>query len=184
MIDVGIYEAVFRVLEEIATAYGTTGKIREREGSGSFVAGPARALPHRRTTSGSPSPAPPTRCSSGCRWRWDSRTCRRATSTATSASGWPRDRVNAIVIEWVASLTRDEVLERCLAEEVPVGKVNSIADIFEDEQFQARENLAHVAAEGVGRRRDPRRDPAALEDAGAHHQPRPHPRQRHRRRHA
>jgi succinyl-CoA:(S)-malate CoA-transferase subunit A len=38
MIDVGIYEAVFRVLEEIATAYGMFGKIREREGSGSFVA--------------------------------------------------------------------------------------------------------------------------------------------------
>jgi crotonobetainyl-CoA:carnitine CoA-transferase CaiB-like acyl-CoA transferase len=44
--------------------------------------------------------------------------------------------VNAIVIEWVGSLTRDEVLEKCLAEEVPVGKVNSIADIFADEQFR------------------------------------------------
>jgi crotonobetainyl-CoA:carnitine CoA-transferase CaiB-like acyl-CoA transferase len=53
------------------------------------------------------------------------------------------------VIEWVGSLTRDEVLEKCLAEEVPVGKVNSIADIFEDEQFIARENLAHIADEGV-----------------------------------
>ncbi len=40
VIDVGIYEAIFRVLEEIAASYGLHGKIREREGSGSFVACP------------------------------------------------------------------------------------------------------------------------------------------------
>lgn len=32
IIDVGIYEAVFRVLEEIAAAYGLHGTVREREG--------------------------------------------------------------------------------------------------------------------------------------------------------
>ena len=37
-----------------------------------------------------------------------------------------------------------------LEKQVPVGKVNSIADIFEDEHFQARGNLAHIAAEGLG----------------------------------
>jgi crotonobetainyl-CoA:carnitine CoA-transferase CaiB-like acyl-CoA transferase len=42
-----------------------------------------------------------------------------------------RDQVNQIVIEWVGSMDRDEVLQRCLDEEVPAGKVNSIADIFE-----------------------------------------------------
>ncbi len=61
-----------------------------------------------------------------------------------------RDTVNGIVIEWVGSLTRDEVMEKCLAEEVPVGKVNSIADIFEDEQFAARGNLVRLEAPGVG----------------------------------
>jgi succinyl-CoA:(S)-malate CoA-transferase subunit A len=40
VIDVGIYESVFRVLEEIAAVYGLFGKVREREGSGSFVACP------------------------------------------------------------------------------------------------------------------------------------------------
>ena len=37
VVDVGIYEAVFRLLEEIAAAYGLHGTVREREGSGSFV---------------------------------------------------------------------------------------------------------------------------------------------------
>ena len=58
--------------------------------------------------------------------------------------------VNQIVIEWVGSLTREEVLKRCLDKEVPVGKVNSIADIFEDEHFQARGNLARIEQDGLG----------------------------------
>jgi crotonobetainyl-CoA:carnitine CoA-transferase CaiB-like acyl-CoA transferase len=34
---------------------------------------------------------------------------------------------------------------------VPIGKVNSIADIFEDEHFQARGNLARICTEeGLG----------------------------------
>jgi succinyl-CoA:(S)-malate CoA-transferase subunit A len=33
---------------------------------------------------------------------------------------------------------------------VPIGKVNNIADIFEDEHFQARGNLAHIAENGLG----------------------------------
>ena len=61
-----------------------------------------------------------------------------------------RDVVNQIVIEWVGSLTREDVLNRCLEKEVPVGKVNSIADIFEDEHFQARGNLVRVEQEGLG----------------------------------
>ena len=58
--------------------------------------------------------------------------------------------MNAIVIEWVGSLDRDDVLTLCLDEEVPVGKVNSIADIFEDEHFAARGNLAHVMDPELG----------------------------------
>ncbi len=61
-----------------------------------------------------------------------------------------RDEVNRIVIEWVGSLSRDEVMKRCLDCEVPVGKLNSIADIFADEHFQARGNLVKMTEEGLG----------------------------------
>jgi succinyl-CoA:(S)-malate CoA-transferase subunit A len=149
MVDVGIYEAVFRVLEEIATAYGQTGRIREREGSGSFVAVPHG---HFRTADD--------------RWIAIACTTDKMFERLAVAMDQPhlassslyadqrqrladRDRVNALVVEWVGSLTREEVLARCLAEEVPVGKVNSIADIFADEQFLARENLARVSDDGI-----------------------------------
>jgi succinyl-CoA:(S)-malate CoA-transferase subunit A len=38
----------------------------------------------------------------------------------------------------------------CLEQEVPCGGVNSIADIFEDEHFHAREMLVPVEVPGVG----------------------------------
>jgi succinyl-CoA:(S)-malate CoA-transferase subunit A len=61
-----------------------------------------------------------------------------------------RDEVNRLVSSWVASLERSEVLDKCLAEEVPAGKVNSIADIFADEHFHARGNLASVPCDELG----------------------------------
>jgi succinyl-CoA:(S)-malate CoA-transferase subunit A len=150
VVDVGIYEAIFRILEEIAAAYGLHGAVREREGSGSFVACPHG---HFRTRDD----------------RWVAIACTtdkmferfaaamgRPELSAPGAYGDQRKRlaarvtVDALVTEWVASLDRSEVLARCLAEEVPAGKVNSIADIFEDEHFAARGNLERRVAEGLG----------------------------------
>jgi len=150
IIDVGIYEAIFRMMEEIASVYGVSGKIREREGSGSFVAVPHG---HFRTRDD--------------RWIAIACTTDKMFERLTVAMGQPelsasgvygdqrkrlaaRDTVNAMVTEWVASLDRDEVLRVCLDEEVPVGQVNSIADIFEDEHFQARGNLARIIDEELG----------------------------------
>jgi crotonobetainyl-CoA:carnitine CoA-transferase CaiB-like acyl-CoA transferase len=52
-----------------------------------------------------------------------------------------RDRVNNLVADWVKSLTRDEVLERCRAAQVPVGPLYSIAEIFEDLQYVHRKTI-------------------------------------------
>lgn len=150
VIDVAIYEAVFRVLDEIAPAYGLFGKIREREGSGSFIAVPHG---HFRTKDD----------------KWVAIACttdkmfeRLAEAMERPELASPelygdqrkrlaaRDTVNQITIEWVGSLTRDEVMRRCLEKEVPIGPLNSIADIFNDEHFKARGNLACVEAEGIG----------------------------------
>jgi succinyl-CoA:(S)-malate CoA-transferase subunit A len=150
VVDVGIYEAIFRILEEIAAAYGLHGAVREREGSGSFVACPHG---HFRTRDD--------------RWIAIACTTDKMFERFAAAMGRPelasrelygdqrkrlaaRETVDALVTEWVASLDRSEVLARCLAEEVPAGKVNSIADIFEDEHFAARGNLERRVAEGLG----------------------------------
>ena len=150
VIDIGIYEAVFRQLDEIAAAYGLYGKIREREGAGSFVAVPHG---HFRTRDDK---WVAIACTTDKMFERLSEAMERPELASTGLYGEQRkrlaarDQVNQIVIEWVGSLTREEVLQCCLDKEVPVGKVNSIADIFEDEQFQARGNLAHIEEEGQG----------------------------------
>ena len=62
-----------------------------------------------------------------------------------------RDRVNGIVADYVGSMDRDALLEHCLHHEVPAGPINNIADIFEDPQFAARQNLVEVFDPREGR---------------------------------
>lgn len=150
VIDVAIFESVFRTLDEIAGNYGMFGKIREREGAGSFVAVPHG---HFRTRDD--------------KWVAIACTTDRMFERLCDAMEKPelaapdvygiqasrladRDKVNAMVIEWVESRDREEIMRRCLDAEVPCGKVNSIADIFEDEHFRERGTLATVDVPGVG----------------------------------
>lgn len=150
VIDIGIYESVFRQLDEIAGAYGLFGKVREREGSGSFVAVPHG---HFRT---SDNKWVAIACTTDKMFYRLAQTMERPELASDSMYGpqrkrlAARDTVNNLVIEWVGSHSRDEIMRRCLEREVPCGKVNSIADIFEDEHYQARGNLAALDEPGLG----------------------------------
>lgn len=150
VIDVAIFESVFRTLDELAAAYGLFGHVREREGSGSFV-----AVPHGHF-----------RCGDD---KWVSIACTtdRMFERLADAMGRPelaeedmygiqknrlaaREAVNSMVETWVASAPRAEIMRRCLEAQVPSGNVNSIEDIFNDEHFRARGTLARVDVPGVG----------------------------------
>ena len=61
-----------------------------------------------------------------------------------------RDEVNAIVAQWVGSLTRNELMSICLEADVPCGPINSIADIFADPHYAARGNLVKVPDAELG----------------------------------
>ena len=157
VIDIGIYEAVFRQMDELAASYGMFGKIREREGAGSFVACPHGHFP---TKDG--------------HWVAIACTTDKMFERLADAMDRPelassglygeqrkrlgaRDEVNEIVVNWTTSQTRAELMERCLEHQVPIGQLNSIADIFADEHIQARGNLetaedpelGHVVVPGV-----------------------------------
>jgi succinyl-CoA:(S)-malate CoA-transferase subunit A len=150
VIDIGIYEAVFRQMDELAAAYALYGKIREREGAGTVIAVPHG---HFRTADDK---WVAIACTTDKMFERLSEAMERPELSSSSLYGEQskrlaaRDEVNRIVIEWVGSLSRDEVMTRCIEGEVPIGKINSIADIFEDEHYRAREVLARVQEEGLG----------------------------------
>jgi len=142
-IDIGLYESVFRVLDELAPRYAHEGTVREREGAGTL-----NASPHGHFA-----------CADGA---WVAIACTNDKMFARLCKAMERpdlaDRFAAVadrlrdrmivdgeVTAWTRTHARAEVMARCLAHEVPAGPINSIADIFEDPHFAARENILRVA---------------------------------------
>jgi crotonobetainyl-CoA:carnitine CoA-transferase CaiB-like acyl-CoA transferase len=149
-IDIGLYEAVFRVLDELAPAFGRSGMVRQREGAGTLNACPHGHFPTRDG-----------------KWVAIACTTDKMFTRLAEAMGRPelaseemfglqqrrlaaRDQVIALVGAWTGSLDRDEVMQCCLAGEVPAGPLNTIEDIFADPHFRARGNLQSVEDPDLG----------------------------------
>ncbi len=149
-VDIALYEGIFRMLDELAPAYAKSGFVRERMGADTVNVVPHS---HYATRDG----------------KWVALACstdkmferlaavmerpellapERFAKMAQRVAA--RDDVNRIVADWIGGQSRDEVMRRCLIGEVPIGPINSIADIFEDEQFKARGNLLKVHDPRVG----------------------------------
>ena len=144
VIDIGLYESIFRILDELAPAYHYKGLVRQRMGPGTV-----NVVPHSHY---------PTRDE-----RWIAIACTSDKIFArlaevmgrTELAGegiWgktaqreaDRAAVDALVGTWTSQHTRDEVLAKCSAGEVPCGPLYAIDEIFEDPQYRARENIAFI----------------------------------------
>ncbi len=143
-IDVGLYESIFRFLDELVPAYAMEGTVRHREGMGTRL-----ACPHGHFQTGDD--------------KWISIACTsdRMFERLAHVMGQPelaapdkyqtsaqriadRDFIESTVSAFSTTYPMIEVIQRCTDGGVPCGAINSIADIFEDEQFAARENLLTV----------------------------------------
>lgn len=144
VIDVSLYESIFRVLDELAPVYARTGFVRERMGPDTVNAVPHS---HYETEDG----------------RWIAIACSSDKMFArlayvmdradflepgrfaqVDARVEHRDEINRIVAQWVKSMPMDEVLARLDKGDVPAGPLNSIADIFRDPHFQARKTMVKI----------------------------------------
>ncbi|MBB4284810.1 CaiB/BaiF CoA transferase family protein [Roseospira goensis] len=148
VVDIALYESVFRVLDEIAPRYARDGTVRGREGAGTL-----NACPHGHFV-----------CQDGA---WVAIACTSDKMFARLAEVMARpdlvrdygttaqrlaarETVDGLVEGWTRTMPRDRVVEVCTAGHVPCGPINTIADIFADPHFAARGNLVEVLAEGVG----------------------------------
>jgi crotonobetainyl-CoA:carnitine CoA-transferase CaiB-like acyl-CoA transferase len=149
-IDLGLHDGIFRFLDEIAAVYDKTGFVRERSGTETHT-----AVPHSHY---------PTQdghwvaiaCTND---RMFERLCEvmgRTDLSHPDRFGLKTERlahrseVNGIVADWTRSRTRTDVIETCGKGDVPCGAVNSIADIFNEEQFWVRDTLIRVADPRLG----------------------------------
>ncbi len=147
-IDLGLYESVFRLLDEMAPAYARDGTVRERMGADTINVVPHS---HYRTASGE---WVALACTSD---KMFARLCTVMGNTAL-ADLWPtsavrvahRSEVNRVVAEWVARHGLQEVLALTREGEVPCAQIYSVREIFKDPQYAARGNLLQVQDPRVG----------------------------------
>lgn len=144
IIDVSLYESIFRVLDELAPAYAEAGIVRGREGTKT-----ALAMPHGHYQAGDGKWLA-VACTSDAMFARFCTMIGREDLAAPDAYGEVSrrlaafDEVDAVVTEYIAAYSRDDLLERCVEYGVPAAAVNTIADIFEDAHFRARGTLLEV----------------------------------------
>lgn len=144
VVDVSLYETIWRMSGGLANEYAATGEVRERLGNvftgvspaeqfatadGEYVvvhAGSDRTFERLCETMGQPELAK------------DPRIAGRGGRVAHMAELHERIR------HWIETMTLAEALATLERGGVPASPVNSIAHIFADPQFAARENLVHV----------------------------------------
>lgn len=150
VVDIGLYESVFRLLDEIAPAFARHGLVRERMG-----ADVPQVVPHGhwQTRDG--------------RWIALACTSEKIFARLCEVMGKPelagpdalgptknrlarREETNQLVADWIGSLDFEDLMRLTDEAGVPCGPINSIADIFTDPQFEARGNLQTVQDPRVG----------------------------------
>jgi crotonobetainyl-CoA:carnitine CoA-transferase CaiB-like acyl-CoA transferase len=150
IVDMALYEGIFRILDEVAPAYQKAGFVRQRAGAETPLVVPHSHYPAKDG-------------------RWLAIACTndkifarlahlmgRADMTsdpryATNAARLGRrGEVNGIVSDWTSCLNRADVLAACAKAEVPCGPVHSIDEIFEDPHYAARGSILDFADERIG----------------------------------
>jgi len=150
IVDIGLYETIFRILDELAPAYHHKKFVRQRMGAGTV-----NAVPHSHY---------PTKDG-----RWVAIACTNDKIFARLTAVMQRDElsgdgiygtiekreqarkdVDTMVGDWTSSMDRSEVLSVCEKGQVPCGPVYSIDEIFEDPQYKARENIKYIDDERAG----------------------------------
>jgi formyl-CoA transferase len=139
--DVSLYESVFRLMEAVVPAYGKNGVVRERNGNRTGQSSPIgsyRTLDeHYMVLSVSTDRiwGRMTEAMGHPEWATDPRFC------SNPERARRPDEVDAMVSGWFAEHTAAEIQEVLDSAGVPVSPIYSIAEIFEDEQYRAREDI-------------------------------------------
>ncbi|ETW98061.1 MAG: CoA transferase [Candidatus Entotheonella factor] len=180
LVDLSLYESVFRYSGQLAPEYSQTGYVRERAGTVRAWSIPGDQFQSRDG-----------------KWVLILALSPNLWERLAKAMGQPElvsdprfanpearlehvEALHGIIREWVASLDAVDVY-RILSEwRVPFGPINSIADIFDDPHYQAREDLVTVEDPLIGKVAMPAVYPRLSHAAGRVYNPAPVPGQHNR----
>jgi len=141
VVDVALYEAVFAMMESLVPEFDVFGFVRER--TGNIMPGITPSNTHttrdgRHVTIGANGDAIFRRLMQAMD-RPDLADDPGLVDNAGRDAR--REEIYALIDAWVAARDEDEVLARLAAAEVPASRVYSVADMFSDPQYLARQML-------------------------------------------
>lgn len=149
-VDIGLYESVFRLLDELAPAYARNGFVRQRLGPDTVNVTPHS---HYQTKSGE---WVAIACTSDKMFERLAVMIGRAELAnqpefKTSAARYQRiQQINEMVGDFIGQHDVKAALRVCEEYGVPCGQLYSIEDIFNDPQYAARQNLMTVMDDRIG----------------------------------
>ena len=141
VVDIALYESVFRLMDEMLPVYQRTGFIRERMGADTVNAVPHS---HYQTRDGK---YVALACSSDkifermCHIMGCPENAMPNTYRKVSAREENRALINKIVQDWFIELDASDAISRCQQGGVPCSVLYSIEDIYNDPHYQARGNF-------------------------------------------
>jgi crotonobetainyl-CoA:carnitine CoA-transferase CaiB-like acyl-CoA transferase len=166
IVDIGLYETIFRILDELAPKYQLEGYVRQRMGPGTV-----NVVPHSHY---------PTKDK---RWIAIACTSDKIFARLAALMGAPelagdgkwgnirqreaeRQQVDDYVAAWTSRYDRADLLRLCEEGQVPCGPVYAIDEIFEDPQYKARDNIVTVKDARIGELAIPNVVPRLTETPG------------------
>lgn len=144
VVDVALTESIFAMLEGILPEYSYHGAIRQRTGNIAHNSAPTNAYP---TADGA------LVCIAANTTGLFQKLCRilgrddlaADPSLATNTGRVSRfEELDEAIASWTKTRTADEIVEILRAQQLPVSRINSIADIVVDPQFLAREAIVQL----------------------------------------
>ncbi|RAK22026.1 formyl-CoA transferase [Anoxybacillus vitaminiphilus] len=151
MVDIALYESVFRMLEFLIAEYDKLGKIRERSPGLTGHSSPAGTF---MTKDGhwvvlvTSTDSTFERLAKAMN-REDLLTNEKFCTNERRLQH--NDEINQIVADWIQSMPREELLQLLDKYGVPVSPILNIKDIFEHPHYQARENIIEVKHPRLGK---------------------------------
>jgi crotonobetainyl-CoA:carnitine CoA-transferase CaiB-like acyl-CoA transferase len=167
IVDMALYEGLFRILDSLAVTYSVNGTVRERMGTATALAAPHNHYPTRDGRSlaiACTNDRIYARLAALMGQEGLVRDPRFAHARERVAH---REEIDRIVGTWTASRDLAPLMDALEGAEIPSSPIHSIADIFQDPQFAARGSLAAVAHAVLGEVRMPAVVPRLSETPGA-----------------
>jgi crotonobetainyl-CoA:carnitine CoA-transferase CaiB-like acyl-CoA transferase len=150
VIDLALYESIFRILDSLAITYSVTGQVRERVGTATALAAPHNHYP---TKDG----------------RWVAIACTNdrifkrlaqlmdqpeltqdARFSSERARVANRAAIDEVVERWTRSMDGEALIEALRRADIPSSPIFSIADIFADPHYASRGNLVALEHPQLG----------------------------------